>query len=194
MFHRLAAVVFSGVLALLYTGCADKEPAVPDALAECIIVGEEAPQWVCGIEEVPEGTLTAVGYEPYRRLGSEFARNEALAHARALLLQTVRANVYANIQHFARAVGEEAGNIADRHADEISTRVADESIGSARQIKYWKHPKNETVYVLLAISRYLINDKARAALLTEYKSNDAAYETFVDAGGEDALEENFPIR
>jgi hypothetical protein len=194
MFHRLTAAVVAGTLALLHTGCAKKEPAVPDALAECIIVGEEAPQWVCGIDAVPEGTLTAVGYEPYRRLGSEFARNEALAHARALLQQKVRANVYANIQHFARDVGEEAGSIADRHADEISSRVADENIGSARQIKHWKHPKNETLYVLLAISRYLINDKARTALLTEYQSSDAAYKAFLEADGDDALEENFPIR
>jgi hypothetical protein len=194
MFHRLTAALSAGVLALLVTGCAEKEPAVPDALAECIITGEEAPEWVCGINAMPEGTLTAVGSEPFRRLGSEFARNEALAHARAQLQQTIRANVYANIQHFARALGEKAGGIADRHADEIAGRVADESIDGARQIKYWKHPKNGTVYVLLAVSRYQINDRVKKALLSEYKSSDDAYKAFEEADGEDALEEHFPIR
>jgi hypothetical protein len=194
MFHRLSAALFAGALALLVTGCAEKEPAVPDALAECIITGEEAPEWVCGINAMPEGTLTAVGSEPFRRLGNEFARNEALAHARAQLQQTIRANVYANIQHFARAVGEKAGSIADRHADEIAGRVADESIGGARQIKFWKHPKNGTVYVLLAVSRYQINDRVKKALLSEYKSSDEAYKTFEEADGEETLEEHFPIR
>lgn len=194
MFHRFTAALSAGVLALLFTGCVKKEPAVPDALAECIILGEEAPQWVCGIDAVPEGTLTAVGSEPFRRLGDEFARSEALAHARAQLLKTIRADVYAGIQHFARAVGEKAGSVADRHADAISAQIADESIGSARQIKYWKHPKNDTVYVLLAVSRYMVNDKARKALLSKYKSSTADFRAFEKAEGADALEDHFPIR
>ena len=193
MFSKVAAAATAGIFALLLTGCSDKEPSIPDALAECIVDGVEAPKWVCGIEAAPEGTLTAVGAEPFRRLGDAFARREALAHARDKLFKTIASDVYANIRHLARTLGEKAGSTADRFAEEIAEEVARESIGSARQIKLWKQPRDMSVYVLLAVSRYHVNDKARKALLIRYKSNDLFYREFKEADGPDRLEEQFSI-
>jgi hypothetical protein len=133
--------------ALALTACSET-PYKPNAVeGECIVGGQEAPQWVCGSYQA-EGQYTAVGSAKMSALGMDFTRKEALANARANLANQIQLAVKAKLESYQRSTGATT-EIAERIVTQVSRQVSDLTLKDSRQISYWENTKQNTIYLLV---------------------------------------------
>ncbi len=157
---------------LILGGCSHKNPD-PDGLkSECTIQGEEAPRWVCGLHH--ESTAyTGVGSAKIGSLGFGFARQEALANARADLARQASLELKSRIDNYYRSTGADQQE-AERVAEQVSHIAADATIADSKQIAYWEHPDTKTIYVLVTADKKSVTQSLKKKLSERLKSQKAA--------------------
>jgi hypothetical protein len=124
----------------------------PDALVgECLVAGEEAPNWVCAGYDQADA-FTASGSAKFSALGFDFTRKEALANARADLANQVELAVKAKVESYMRSTGAKT-ETAERVVTQVSRQVSNVGLKQSKQISFWQHPKNQSIFVLVSVPK-----------------------------------------
>lgn len=191
---KIAMISCSAVLStvLLLSGCSTKQPDISKAQAECVIQGEEAPNWVCGNDQKIDGNLFySVGSASTSKLGYSFTLREANADARSNLAQRVETEVKDKIERFARSTGVEKNEVADKVSTQVSKQVAKVTLTDSTQIRSWEHPKSGALFVMIAVDKNNVNHAAKQGLLSSYKNDSALWQQLQSEKALKGLEEEF---
>ena len=184
-------LAFAALVAIL-GGCGSKKPEPkPEIQSECTIHGQKAPRWVCGLHR-EEGVYTAVGTAPLGKLGFGFARKEALADARANLAQQIALDVKARTTQFARSTGVGEKESVERVVENVSKQVARVALHDSREVAYWEHPTDGTIYLLVQVDKNNVNDTAKKAIVSSYKNDEALWQQFQAKQALEELDSAFP--
>lgn len=183
----LGAVMLVGM-----TGCSSKEEKVKPAepVAECVVEGVKAPEWVCGSSDVP-GYYTSVGGAPFSKLGLSFSRREALANGRSNLAQQIESEVKDKVATFAQSTGVGDSEVADKVSTQVSKQVAKVTLKGSKQIKYWQAPSKE-IYLLVAVPESTVNQEVKNQVASSYKNDNALWQQFQAKNAMNELEKEFP--
>lgn len=186
-------VLFSLGAAMLIgiTGCSSKEEVKPEEpVAECVVEGAKAPEWVCGSSDVP-GYYTSVGGAPFSKLGLSFSRREALANGRSNLAQQIESEVKDKVATFAQSTGVGDNEVADKVSTQVSKQVAKVTLKGSKQIKYWQAPSKE-IYLLVAVPQSTVNQEVKSQVASSYKNDNALWQQFQAKNAMDELDKEFP--
>ncbi len=157
---------------LILTGCSHKNPD-PDGLkSECTIQGVEAPRWVCGLHH-EANAYTGVGSAKIGALGFGFARQEALANARADLARQASLELKSRIDNYYRSTGADQQE-AERVAEQVSHITAEATIADSKQIAYWEHPDTQTIYILVKADKKRVFQNLKKRLSDQSVSQQSA--------------------
>lgn len=191
MKNTLISVLMTGLLALSFTGCSNKQPEVKEADFRCRIDGALAPEWACG-NAVFEGSVTAVGSAPLSKLGEGFSRREAMANARSNLAQQIQTLVKEKVETFSRSTGVGGTEVADKVSTQVSKQVAKATLNSSKQLKYWQNSNTKDLYVLVGVLENDLNSEIKNQVKSSYKNDDALWQQFQSTQALESLEKEFP--
>jgi len=189
--HLFYATAVS-LAALLLSGCgAEPKPAEPTF--ECTIDNTRAPEWACGNYGDMPGMVVAVGTAKMSKMGPGFSRREAMANGRSNLAQQIQTLVKDKVETFARSTGAGADEVADKVSTQVSKQVAKVSLSGSKQLKYWQHPANKDIYLLMGVSEKGINQNARDSIKSSYKNEAALWQQFQSEKAQASLDKEFPV-
>lgn len=156
----------SFVLALnasaILSGCGSA-PEKPNALeGTCIVESVEAPSWVCGTYH-EEGAYLASGSARLSKLGFDFSRKEAMANARADLVNKIAIDVKAKVETYARSTGVES-EWPERVVTQVSKQTSNVELKNVQQYSFWQNPKTQTIFVLVKVNPAAVKVKLDEAL------------------------------
>ncbi len=188
-----SSLALAAALATTFTGCADKE-AKPseDVVFNCEQDGVRAPQWTCMPDSGVEGAITDIGSAPYSKLGAGFTRREALANARSSLAQQIEALVKDKVETFARSTGVGGKEVADKVSTQVSKQTAKVSLKGSKQINFWQHPQNKTMFVLVGMQESDMNEEIKNSVRSSYKNDEALWQQFQAKNALESLDKEFP--
>ena len=188
----VGSLALAATLATTFVGCSSKE-AVPEEVSfHCEQEGVRAPEWTCNPSVGLEGAITELGSAPYSELGAGFTRREALANARSNLAQQIEALVKDKVETFARSTGVGAGEVADKVSTQVSKQVAKVSLKGSKQLNFWQHPKNKTIYILVGMDENSMNEEIQNTVKSSYKNDQALWQQFQSKNALESLEKEFP--
>ncbi len=189
----LSSVLLAGLLAVTFTGCADKDPGLSEEEADfrCRIDTVLAPEWACG-NAMMEGAITAVGSAPLSKLGQGFSRREAMANGRSNLAQQIQTLVKDKVETFTRSTGVGGAEVADKVSTQVSKQVAKVTLNGSKQMKFWQHPDNKELYVLMGVSENDLNKEIKDQVTSSYKNDEALWQQFQAKQALESLEKEFP--
>jgi hypothetical protein len=193
MITKSVLLSVSTMTILSLTGCGGEEPKPVDQVEadfRCHKEGVLAPEWTCS--PMFENSYAEVGSAPMSAAGENFSRREALANARSNLAQQIETQVKDKVETFARGTGIGSGESVDKVTTQVSKQVAKVTLSGSKQVKYWQNPKTSSIYVLVAISESAVNEKAKEAVKTSYKNDDALWQQFQAKNALENLEKEFP--
>lgn len=163
-------------LALTFAGCSgDPEP---DKNSLCIIDQVDAPKWVCGIVPSYNDMYTDVGSAKISQAGVGFSRKNAIADARSNLAQQIQTEVKSKIEQYAQSTGIGKDARVDKVLTQISKQVSKVSLSRSKQLAYWKHPKNNNVYILMGIPKNSVNDSIDKVVRSNFKNENILWQQF----------------
>jgi len=143
---KLQGIIF--VISLIFINGCSTQPKF-EKISECIIDNETAPNWVCGVKELP-GLITEVGSSQSRGASNAFIRKAALASARGNLINRIEADVKSSVKN------SETVSSLDKvvYKGEQQTIVdSNQILKKSFQIAYWQQSKTKEVFVLIGIKR-----------------------------------------
>jgi hypothetical protein len=145
---------------LIFTGCSSKEEVyTPNKVeGQCIINGEEAPQWVCGSYENAT-QYTDVGSAPLSKLGHNFSRNEALANGRNNLVNQIELLIKNKTESYMRSTGLGENEMVERVVKQVSKQTSSMVLNNSKQISYWQNPSDKTIFLLVGVNRSDVDGK-----------------------------------
>ncbi len=184
-------ISLSTAVILGFTGCGDKEPKPSDPDFRCQIDNTLAPEWACG-NAMTDGTLTAVGSSPLSKAGQGFSRREAQANGRSNLAQQIETLIKDKVEVFARSTGASADEVVDKVSTQVSKQVAKVTLKGSKQVKYWQHPTNKDIYVLMAVQENSVNEAAKESVRSSFKNDNALWQQFQSKQALESLEKEFP--
>jgi len=188
-----SSLVFAAALTATFTGCGDKEPKPSeDVVFNCEQDGVRAPQWTCMPDSSVEGAVTDIGSAPYSKLGAGFTRREALANARSSLAQQIEALVKDKVETFARSTGVGDSEVADKVSTQVSKQTAKVSLKGSKQLNFWQHPTNKTMFVLVGMQENAMNEEIKNSVKTSYKNDEALWQQFQSKNALEGLDKEFP--
>ena len=180
---------------VILTGCSsktlDEKKVATQVVEECVISGEIAPSWACGTSTT-EGSFTSVGSANKSKLGHGYTNREALANARSSLAQQIETEVKDKVESFMRSTGVQEAEVADKVTSQVSKQVAKVTLQGSKQVKYWENPKDNSIYVLVAIDQNTINQKAKDSVRSSFKNDNALWQQFQSKQALKNLEKEFP--
>ncbi|MFZ5569968.1 MAG: LPP20 family lipoprotein [Thermodesulfobacteriota bacterium] len=180
---RMALIMILFVLAAVLAGCS-KAQVANEALSEEF---EDAPDWVLGEQSSEAGALTAVGSAKVGKGGVQFARTEAMAHARTELSQQLAVKVKALVSNFSQQVGMGEGQSLDMFTEQISKQVTNETISGSKQKELWISPASD-LYVLVCIDPEMVKASVKNRIITSFKGDEIRWQKFQAQNGSDALD------
>ncbi len=190
--QNLLSVLLTLVL-LAFSACSSGPKADTldiDEDFKCSKDGVMAPEWVCGNVE-HEDIEVAVGRAEYSKIGKSFTHKEATANGVEQIKKESQLYVRKKVRTFARMMDEELGQMADDIFEGMSQEIANLEKNDYKQIKEWQNPKNDDLYVLIAIQDKWLNTEIKERLLLIYKSDSKIWKKFQDLDGEDKLDDLF---
>jgi len=136
--------------AVVFAGCAKKEPEQPPKVQNAALQQEfaNAPSWVLNPQSA--GTLVAVGSAKIGPAGMQFAREEALAAARDELARQMSVRVKNMTKRFMQVTGVGDAQTVDRVSATVSKQVANQVLSGSRQKDMWISPSGE-LYILVEL-------------------------------------------
>lgn len=180
----------AAIIAATMTGCGGAAPE-EEADFRCRIDGTLAPEWACGNANSMEGSIVAVGSAPLSQAGQGFSRREAMANGRSNLAQQISTLVKDKVENFTRSTGIGAGESVDKVSTQVGKQVAKVALKGSKQLKYWQHPVNKDIYVLMGAPEAQINDTAKKTVKTSFKNDEALWQQFQAKQGLEGLEKEF---
>jgi len=188
----IGSIAVAVTLAATFTGCSSKEAEPEVASFECKQDGVLAPKWTCMPDAAVEGSVTDLGSAPYSKLGAGFTRREALANARSNLAQQIQTLVKDKVETFARSTGVGGSEVADKVSTQVSKQAAKVSLKGSKQLDFWQHPQNKTMYVLVGVNEKAMNEEVQNNVKSSYKNDNALWQQFQSKNALEGLEKEFP--
>jgi len=149
---RLLFTIFLLVCsAIFFVACSYKDEKKIE-IPECVIAQAKAPSWVCGTYSEND-RLLAVGSAPISKLGYDFTRKEALANARASLVQQIELEVKAKVETYMNTAGLNENEAVQKVTTIVSKQTSNKVLKESKQISFWENPNDRYIYVLVAISK-----------------------------------------
>ena len=180
-------LVSSLFLSLFFIGCGSKD-ALPEgaksigkeALAANNLTG--APNWVLN---GGSGEMSAVGIADITSAGLQFARNEALAHARDDLSRQVSVSIEGIISS---AVEQTMGDgfpeaSVNKYSEQITKQSVSQTLSGTKQKDTWISPDGKQIFVLIALDPQL-----QAKLKANVKEQVSKDKTIADGAKSKLLE------
>ena len=189
MTKMLTSAALAALLVAGFTGCSKE--AKPEDDFRCKIDNVLAPEWACGSAGV-EGAVTAVGSAPLSKLGQGFSRREAMANGRSNLAQQIQTLVKDKVETFARSTGVGGSEVADKVSTQVSKQVAKVTLNGSKQMKFWQHPTNKDIHVLVGVSENSLNQEVKEQVKSSYKNDNALWQQFQAKNALESLEKEFP--
>lgn len=177
--------------AMLFSACSSQEAKPELITGECIISGETGPNWACGAYEDKQA-YAAVGSAPMSKLGHGFSLREAVANARSSLAQQIETEVKDKVETFMRSTGVSDMEVADKVTAQVSKQVAKQTLNGSKQISYWENKGDDSLYVLVSVSKESINKTTKDSVVSSYKNDDALWQQFQAENALESLEKEFP--
>lgn len=176
MKKRIAVYGLSVLSVMVFTGCASspkeatkvQEPSMANELAN-------APKWV--LNPSLEGGISAVGSAKVGKAGMQFARDEAMAHARDAIAQTTSLKVKNMMKNFTQTTGVGDAETVDKVSSQVSRQVASETIVGSKQKDTWISPSGE-MYVLVVVDASVAKESVKNAVQTSLRNEQALWQQF----------------
>jgi len=144
-------------MGLLFTGCWNTQEKIePVSGGECIVGGTEAPLWVCGSYKNND-FYTEVGSAPMSKLGQNFTRNEALANARANLVNQIKLLVKNKTEGYMRSVGVNSNEMIEKVSTQVSKQTSEMILTKTSQMAYHYNAGDNTIYLMIGVSKNSID-------------------------------------
>ncbi len=179
---RMALIVIFFAWGIALMGCS-KPQVANEILSEEF---EDAPKWVLG-EQAEGGALTAVGSARIGKGGMQFARTEAMAHARSELARQLAVKVKGLVNNFSQQVGVGEGQTLDLFSEQVSKQVTNETISGSKQKELWISPASD-LYVLVFIDPEMVKASVKNRIITSYQGDEIRWQKFQAENGSEALE------
>lgn len=181
---RASAALFA--VAVLFTGCSQKEVEVKDGSATYVDPElQGAPSWVM-IPSV-KGFVAEVGSAP-KNAGNDFSfqREEAMANARDNISRQISIKVENMFKSFKAATGSNKDATFDRSAERVSKQIANQSLQGTIVKDTWIS-KSGTLYVLMVIDSTSVTKTIENSTKTSFKNDKALYQKFLAAKAQGEL-------
>lgn len=188
----VGSLVVAAAIAATFTGCSSKEAEPEEVSFHCMQDNVRAPKWTCNPDSAMEGAITDLGSAPYSVQGAGFTRREALANARSNLAQQISSLVKDKVETFARSTGIGGSEVADKVSTQVSKQTAKVSLKGSKQLEFWQHPKNKTVYILVGMNEKSMNEEVQKNVKSSYKNDNALWQQFQSKNALEGLEKEFP--
>ena len=192
----LISLAAAGLLIISMSGCGSNQPKPEQkqVLQEefdnrCKIGGELAPKWVC--TPFADDVIAELGSAQKTKAGYSFQRRKALADGRANLTQQIETLVKDKVENFARTTGGVNNETADMVSTQVSKQVAKATLRGSKQVDSWVS-ENGTMYVLVAVSKKAVNERAKESVKTSYKNDNALWQQFQSKQTLESLDKEFP--
>jgi len=192
MKNFVGSLALAAILAATFTGCGGKATPEEETSFRCEQDGVHAPKWTCMPDSGMEGAITDLGSAPYSKLGAGFTRREALANARSNLAQQIEALVKDKVETFTRSTGVGGREVADKVSTQVSKQTAKVSLKGSKQLEFWQHPTNKTMYILVGMNENAMNEEIKANVKSSYKNDEALWQQFQAKNALESLEKEFP--
>ena len=175
---------------VLLSGCGAKE-AKPEAIVgECVIGGIEGPNWACGAYE-DTNAYVAVGSAQISKAGKGFTRRNALADARSNLAQQIETEVKDKVESFMRSTGIGSDEKVDKVTTQVSKQVAKVTLNGSKQISYWENTGDNSIYLLVSVSKESVNQQVKESVISSFKNDDALWQQYQAKNALANLEKEF---
>ncbi len=188
----IGSVVLAATLVGTFAGCSSKKAEPAEVSFECMQDGVRAPQWTCMPDSAMEGSITDLGSAPYSKLGAGFTRREAIASARSSLAQQIQTLVKDKVETFTRSTGVGGAEVADKVSTQVSKQTAKASLKGSKQINFWQHPANKTMYILVGVNENSVNEEVKNSVKSSFKNDNALWQQFQSKNALEGLEKEFP--
>lgn len=191
---KTTGVISLVAVMLILTGCAEKKEVIakiePEVSNKCTVDGATAPDWVC-VGEKHDGLFVAKGYSPASKAGHGITNDRAYNDAVGNLALKVSADIKSKMTSFTETTGIDKYETVDTAFEKVikqSTKLHAEDIDT---IKYWEHPKNGGIYLLVGVEKGNIYAKAKQDALSLFSSDKALRQHLLMKDAEKALEKEF---
>lgn len=191
-------IILSTVLAsfLLLAGCSSKdEVAVADAIIptaqECIVEGEDAASWVCLGENI-DGYYTATGFSANSKAGHGYTIDNARTDAYGKLAIMIESNIKTKVTKFLGTTGLDKSETVDVSYEKITKQTASSTIQDAKVLRYWEHPENGSIYVMLGVDEKNVFSTAKSVITSSFRNEDAAWQQYRMKNAAEELDKEFP--
>lgn len=166
---QITSIVLASVLLASFSGCSNQPNIQAPVIIPCTQDGIVAPNWTCSPANALNGSYTDFGSANFSNLGLSFSRKVAMANARSNISHQIKSSIKDKVELFSRSTGLVGQEVADQVFTNVSQQIANITLNGSKQIKFWQHPENKSIFILVAVNKKLINDKIESS----YKSKEA---------------------
>ncbi|AXK49099.1 hypothetical protein CRU87_07095 [Aliarcobacter trophiarum LMG 25534] len=165
---KTSTIFLISLASIFFVSCSSKNENINEiAVTECTIAGAKAPLWACG-NYSEESRFVAVGSAPMSKLGHDFTRREALANARTNLVNDIELEVKNKVESYMNSTGLKESESIERVVTMVSRQTSSKVLKESKQISFWENPKDNFLYILVAIPKVniekAINSEVEKAL------------------------------
>jgi hypothetical protein len=192
----MKAFSFIGVAAamLILSGCADKKEVIakidPVVSNRCTVDSATAPDWVC-VGEKLDGHFVAKGYSSASKAGHGITNDRAYNDAVGNLALKVSTDIKAKMTSFTETTGIDKYETVDTAFEKVVKQSSKLQANDIETIKYWEHPKNGGIYLLVGVEKGNIYAKAKQDAKAAFSNSNALRQHLLMKDAEKALEEEF---
>lgn len=164
---NFSSIFLAFALSISFSACSNNTKIPDYQITSCIQDGIDAPKWTCVPTDIIDGFYSDLGSAPFSKFGADFTRKQAIASARSNLSLQINTSIKDKIETFSRSTGLEFkftndkvspdNVIADKVSTHISKQLTQVSLSDSKQISFWQHPENKTIYVLIKVDKKSIN-------------------------------------
>lgn len=146
-FRKLVGIIAVGV-AIGVVGCSSGKG--PEEGQECVVEGEEAPQWVCQPEKFNRGMIVAVGIA--EEMPPSIQLTQAEADGRNRLASRIATEVKREIRRYQGVTTSEGESEVNQQLEDISIQLSRVVLRGSRPLAQWRS-ENGTLYVLMGVPK-----------------------------------------
>lgn len=178
-------ILLAMVAMMVVTGCSNADKK--EDKAEKKVVSEELrkfPSWV--IDPTYEDAIAAVGTAKIGNAGISFARQEAMADARAQLAQTIEVKVNTMFKSYVNAVGVAGEDGIEKVATSVSKQVASQTLKGSIQKEM--DVIDGELYILVIIPNESLREETKKTVNTTLGNDKALWQEFKAEKAQDELD------
>ena len=184
--ENISAIVLACAAAALLASCSSGDTKLEEL--DCVFPDaptEAAPGWICD-EPVDGIAVSAVGVAAKSAAGHSFMKNMATTDARVQLAQSMTVHVQNMVKQYAETTGAADTETVDKVNTSVTKQITDETLVGTKILKTRTSP-NGALYILVGMDASLAATATENALRTSMKNDNAAWQQFRAAKGQDEL-------